>query len=565
MTRNALLPPVAVLGIALGLSAASAGAPVAHSAPVQRPNVIVIMTDDQTVESLRVMPNVRRLIGNRGVTFDNSFVSFSLCCPSRATFLTGEYAHNHHVLSNTPPSGGFTALDGRNTMPVWLQHAGYATIHLGKYLNGYGVGNRREIPPGWSEWHATIDPSTYDYFGYWLNEDGRLVHYGQSARAYKTDVLTREAVDIVRRRAAAQKPFFLWASYIAPHSGGPTDTNERFMAVPAPRDRRTFSHAQLPRTAAFNEADVSDKPLFIRRRRILTSDDIRVMTERYRRRLESLVAVDEGVRRIVRALAESGELDNTLIVFTSDNGFLEGQHRIPLGKVDVYDPSTRVPLLMRGPGIPAGLHLRQPVANIDLAPTILDSAEAEAGLPMDGRSLWPLIEDAGIFWGRDILHEGPGFDQATMQFRAIRTPGFLYVEYASGEKELYDLERDPDELTNLAGDPAYAAQRDALSGRLGLLRDCVGLDCKRGPAIALTVDVTGTCPDAHAVVGIGGVDAFAVKRATFRVNGRRVASAGEGPFTADVPLSPRNGRLRVHLTLTDGRELTRDRTLPSCP
>lgn len=564
MIRSLPSSIVAVLAALGAISVASAGAPSALSEPPKRPNIVVLMTDDQTVDDLRMMPNVNRLLGDRGTTFDNSFVSFSLCCPSRATFLTGQYAHNHNVLGNEPPSGGFARLDGSNTLPVWLQHAGYATIHLGKYLNGYGLRDPREIPPGWLEWHATVDPTTYDYFGYRLNENGKLVRYGNDAASYKTDVFARKAVNIVRRRAAADAPFFLWVAFVAPHSGGPTDTQERFMAVPAPRDDHTFAHAPLPMSPAFNEADVSDKPLAIRRRRLLSEADISVITERYRRRIESLVAVDEAVRRIVGALDESGTLDNTLIIFTSDNGFLQGEHRIPLGKVDVYDPSTRVPLIVRGPGVPAGVHLRQAVANIDLAPTIVDAADAKGGLPMDGRSLWPLFSDHALFWGRDILHEAPGLDRHSLQFTAIRTPGWLYVEYLTGEKELYDLARDPDELVNLDRDPVYAGTRNELAGRLALLRDCAGATCRAGPAIALKAQVIGSCPDAHAALVVDGIDERSVSRARFLVNGRHTATAAERPYAADVPLRANPARVRVHLTLADGRELTRDRVVPGC-
>ena len=336
------------------------------------------------------------------------------------------------------------------------------------------------------------------------------------------------------------------------------------MAVPAPRDAHTFAHAPLPKSPAFNEVDVSDKPLAVRRRRLLTEADIQVITERYRRRIESLVAVDEAVRRIVAALDESGELDNTLIIFTSDNGFLQGEHRIPLGKVDVYDPSTRVPLIVRGPGVPAGVHLRQPVANIDLAPTIVDAADAEPGLPMDGRSLWPLFADRGLFWGRDILHEAPGLDRHTLQYTAIRTPGWVYVEYLTGEKELYDLARDPDELVNLDRDPVYAGIRNELAGRLALLRDCAGATCRAGPAIALKAQVIGSCPDAHAVLIVDGIDERSVSRARFLVNGRHIATAAERPYATDVPLGTKPSHARVHLTLADGRELTRDRIVSGC-
>ena len=193
------------------------------------------MTDDQTVESMRVMPNVKTLIADQGVTFDNSFVSYSLCCPSRSTFLTGQYAHNHGVWGNTAPNGGYYKLDSTNTLPVWLQRAGYQTIHLGKYLNQYGTRNPREIPPGWGQWYGTPDPSTYRYLNYQINENGNLVQFGNAAADYKTDVESRLAVDLISRQAADPRPFFMWVAFLAPHSGNPRDADDPSgIATPSP-------------------------------------------------------------------------------------------------------------------------------------------------------------------------------------------------------------------------------------------------------------------------------------------------------------------------------------------
>src|SRR5262245_9235995 len=270
------------------------------------------MTDDQTVESMGVMPNVKRLLADKGATFENSFVSFSLCCPSRATFLTGQYAHNHGVLSNKAPYGGYYALDGANTLPVWLQRAGYATALVGKYLNQYGLRNPREVPLGWTECHASVDPATYDYYGYMLNENGRLAHYGHDPASYQTDVYGRKAAEVVRRRAAAAAPFFLWVAFLAPHSGGPGKENRPpDSPLPAPRHLGRFASRPLPRPPSFNEADVSDKPGGIRSRPRLDATRIARVAQRYRLRLESLLAVDDAVARIVAALKQSGELNNT--------------------------------------------------------------------------------------------------------------------------------------------------------------------------------------------------------------------------------------------------------------
>jgi N-acetylglucosamine-6-sulfatase len=563
--RKPLLSIAAVLLAVGALSAGAVGAPTAVSGPPQRPNIIVIMTDDQTVESMRVMKNVRRLLVEQGTSFDNSFVSFSLCCPSRATFLTGQYAHNHGVLSNKPPYGGYYALNSENTLPVWLKRAGYETILVGKYLNGYGDHDKHEIPLGWTEWHGAVNNSAYQFYGYVLNENGKLVKYGRDPASYQTDVYADKAVEIVRRRSAEKRPFFLWLTFLAPHVGGPpTPGRPALTTLPAPRHLGRFATLPLPTPPSFNEADVSDKPGSIRNRAPLDKQQVAAITERYRLSLESLLAVDEAVGRIVAALKKKGELSRTLIVFTSDNGFMQGEHRIPVGKQRVYEPSVRVPLVMRGPGIPAGLRLRQPVANIDVAPTIVAAAQARSGLPMDGRSLWPLFADPGIFWGRDLLHEGPLAEDGQTKWTALRTPRWLYVHYLTGGEELYDLLVDPDELVNLHSDSASAAVRADLRGRLAALESCVGADCRRGPELALSVEVEGTCPSATAKIALEAVDPGSVAQARLLLPGEIVELAA-APWEAVRPLGTTAANIRAHVVFKDGREMTRDAVLPACP
>ena len=473
-----LLAPVVALAAAFAVSSAFS-APAENPPPPAkrlRPNVIVLMTDDQTVESLRVMPNVRRLIGDEGATFENSFVGFALCCPSRATFLTGQYAHNHGVLGNKPPSGGHAKLDHSNTLAVWLQKAGYTTVHLGKFLNGYGTRDPREIPPGWTEWHGSVDPSTYRFRGYTLNENGDLRTY----RRYQTDVYADKAVEIVKRRSAERRPYFLSVAFLAPHSGGPREPDDpagQSTPMPAPRHRDAFAAEPLPAPPSLNEADVSDKPQGVRNRPLLPDERLAAVRENYRQRLESLLAVDEAIARILAAAREAGELDDTLVIFTSDNGFFHGEHRIPSGKVLVYEPSIRVPLLVRGPGIPRGLRVSQLVSNVDLAPTIAAAAGATPARRLDGVPLLPLVRSPSPVRSRDLLVEGAA-GRSGNGFTAIRTPRYKYVEYANGERELYDLERDPYELESRHADPAYAGIRTDLARRLAKLRSCAGSSCR---------------------------------------------------------------------------------------
>ena len=354
---NAGHPRGARRGAAGGSTAGAAdGARAAQSDA--RPNILLIETDDQTLENQRVLRNVNSLIGAQGVTFDSSFVSYPLCCPSRATTLTGQYAHNHQVLNNTRATGGgYYRLDGSNSLPVWLQRAGYATVHLGKYLNQYGSRNPTEIPPGWTEWHGLVDPTTYRFYNYTFNDDGIVHPHGNSGADYQTDVISSMAQEIIRRRAASPQPFFMWTAFLAPHAGQPREADDPQgleTPAPAPRHKNAFASEPLPRPPSFNEADVSDKPAGIRGRGRFDQGLINRITELYRQRMESLLAVDEGVAAIMQALQQTGELDSTLVIFTSDNGYFHGEHRVPAGKVLVYEPSIRVPLLMRGPGIPGG-------------------------------------------------------------------------------------------------------------------------------------------------------------------------------------------------------------------
>ncbi|MGH2966439.1 MAG: sulfatase family protein [Solirubrobacterales bacterium] len=439
------------------------------------PNVLVIETDDQTVESMKMMQNVNSLIGAQGATFTNSFVNYSLCCPSRATFLTGQYAHNHKVWSNTPPSGGFSrfeSLHASNNLAVWLSSAGYYTAMIGKYLNKYE--NQPPIPPGWTEWHA-VAPDDQTVYDYTLNNNGVLTHYGDTAWDYKQDVLTRKAVNFVDRRARKPRPFFLWLTYTAPHVGLPNPSplppsDCRGTAKPASRDAHAFDSEPLPMPPSFNEADVSDKPPAVRKLPLLDDAQIADIQRRYRCELESLRSVDDGVKQVIDALAAKDDLDNTLIIYTSDNGYFHGEHRIPVGKTRIYEESIRVPLEMRGPGIPQGVSLNPPVINADLAPTIVDAADVTPGLDMDGHSLLPVIQHPATDRNRDLLIEEP-------DVKAIRTPRYLYAEYGHGEQELYDLLHDPYELQSLDKSAAYASVKSTLRFRLHQLEGCAGPSC----------------------------------------------------------------------------------------
>jgi N-acetylglucosamine-6-sulfatase len=478
---SASLVPLAALGVVAALRGGSGeDRAVAGWAakPPPRPNVLVIETDDQTVESMRVMRGVNSLIGDRGATFKNSFVNYSLCCPSRATFLTGQYAHNHGVLGNEGPQGGFQrfqALHARNNLAVWLRRAGYHTALIGRYLNGYR--NEPPVPAGWSEWHVPA-PSALGVYGYTMNDDGLLVDHGHRRRDFLQDVLTSKAIELVERRAPGAQPFFLWLAYTSPHVAPDPNPNPPFGcqrgAKPAPRHAEAYRSEPLPSSPDFNEPDVSDKPAAIRALPRFDAGEISGIRRKYRCALGSLLSVDEGVRKVLRALRETDELANTLIVYTSDNGFHYGEHRIPPGKMGIYEASIRVPLQVRGPGIPQGVKANDLTTNADLAPTIVAAARARPGLVMDGRSLIRVAKRPGIERGRELLVEEPGFE-------AIRTERYMYAEHATGEEELYDLRRDRYQRQSRHADPAYASVKAELASRLHRLRRCAGAGCRHHP------------------------------------------------------------------------------------
>ncbi|MFL5871483.1 MAG: sulfatase [Solirubrobacterales bacterium] len=553
------------------------------------PNVVVIMTDDQTQASLPVMPNVESLLVDRGTTFQNNFTNWPLCCPSRSTFYTGEYAHNHHVLGNGPPDGGFTKFNDSSTLPVWLQAAGYQTVHIGKYLNGYGEGTTDPtyVPPGWNEWYAASGGTTQSVYDYVLNQNHQLVNYGETAAEFKQDVFSNLAVDAINRHVSGG-PFFLGVMYTAPHSGGPNPNPQppanccNGAPKPAPRHANSFDNAPLPIPPNFNESDVSDKPAAIQSLPPIDAAAFSDVTRRYRCRIESLLSVDDGVGRIVDALNRGGELDNTLIVFTSDNGFFAGEHRVRTGKNRVYEEAIRVPLVIRGPDVPEGATVDDLSINADLAPTIADAAGATPGLPQDGRSLLPFAAHPDRLHGRELLIEKGNIldtddDVGAVQsgeFAAIRTSRYIYVENATGERELYDLAADPYELSNQVANPAYAPVVTALADRLASLRSCAGESCRRKPALTLklprSVRQNGhSCrPAKDFIARIRGQGSPALDSVHFTVAGRPAGHADSAPFKKELLPSLLRRKHRPEVSaltaMIDGRELSLQKRVRIC-
>jgi N-acetylglucosamine-6-sulfatase len=444
----------------------------------EAPNVVVVMTDDQAQDTMRAMPRTRHLIGRNGVRFRNAVVSFPLCCPSRATFLTGQYAHNHGVLDNGPPRGGYQRLDAEHTLPVWLSRAGYRTGFVGKFLNGYGEpegGGDREVPPGWSDWYGLPSTAKRRPFDFQLNENGKLVEYGDGEGDYKTQVLADKASSFIRERAGSERPFFLWVSANAPHVDYGLDESTARNPEPAPRDRGRFEDEEPPRRKSVDERDVSDKPRFIQSRSRLRAEQRDEIKKVYVSQLESLVAVDRLVKQVIRALRSQGELGRTVVMFTSDNGYLRGQHRLDSGKSSPYEEAIRVPLLVRGPGFPAGERAGRLVGNVDLAPTILDLADAKPDVEVDGHSMLPFERGTDDRGGQVLLEV---FERRHGRFVGLRTRRYVYAEYDGRDRELYDLKRDPEQLASVHDDPRYADVRARLASALARLRSCAGEGCR---------------------------------------------------------------------------------------
>jgi len=453
-----------------------------------QPNIVFVLTDDLSSDLLPYMPNVRRL-QRRGTSFSNYFVTDSLCCPSRASILTGQYPHDTGIFRNTGADGGFLAFHAKgleqDTYATNLQGVGYRTALMGKYLNQYSPSRIRTalggpyVPPGWTDW--TVAGNGYQGFGYRLARTVRVVRHGFRARDYLTNVLAREGIGFLGESVAEGAPFMLNLWTFAPHAP----------AIPAPRDAHRFSSLTAPRDPAFDEADISDKPPWLRNHRALTEGEVARIDETFRDRVRTVQAVDRMIGRLQRRLRTLGVARNTYIVFSSDNGFHLGQHRLTPGKLTAYDPDVRVPLIVTGPGVAAGRTVDAMAENTDLCPTFAELGGAPAPPRADGHSLVPLLhpasDDATAGDWRDavlIEHHGnvngasdpdlpPAGSGNPPSYEALRSKDALYVEYADGERELYDLAADPFQLRNLAEEvPPERLAR--LSGQLAAMANCHG-------------------------------------------------------------------------------------------
>jgi len=415
------------------------------------PNIIFIMADDMDFTLLPYLEHTNRLIAQEGAVFTNYFVTSPVCCPSRASILRGQYPHNTGVFENSP---GFEQFHDKgnnaDTIATWMKRAGYTTSYMGKFLNLYPAGVKRTyVPPGWDDWRVflTSERKSADFFtNYVLNENGKLVDYGESAEEYSTDVLKNKAIEFINQSAQTRSPFFLFISPYAPH--GPS--------TPAPRHSELFLDVEYPKGESFHEADTSDKPLIIRNiRESGGSFEVGDADALFVKRVQSMLAVDEMVLALVQLLKQNGQLDNTYIFFTSDNGFHMGEHDLPSGKMLPYEEDIRVPLLIRGPGIQPNTTIQEMTANIDIAPTIAELTGARSASFVDGRSFAHFFDQQQAEpqeWRSALLIEIGDSDRESpvIAYRGIRGESFVYVEYENGEIEFYDLTADPYQLMNIA-------------------------------------------------------------------------------------------------------------------
>jgi N-acetylglucosamine-6-sulfatase len=482
---------------------ASGGNPPASSLTVSRatrPNIVFVLVDDLDATGgpyWRAMPKTRAIIADRGLRFTRAFAPDPLCCPARATILSGMYPHNTGVWIEAEDGyPRFVAGVEDRTVAVRLKEAGYTTAFAGKYVNGYEQ-NLDAVPPGWDEWFG-LGGGFLDGYGYKVNHNGTIESYGSATNDYQTDVLSREALSFLKSTEAKdQEPFFLFLSPSAPH----------WPMKPAQRHvENSFSDDPLRTRPNFNEADVSDKPYWLREGVPRLGDAaIANETERYRRAMGTLFAVDDMVSKVAASLKANGEFENTVFVFTSDNGYNRGAHRLR-NKMAPYEESIRVPLAVAGPGIRTGREDRL-VTQTDFTPTLLDMAGVTIPDDVDGRSLGQLLRDSRSPWRSDFLVEFHGYynvfaplqTRADVQnliahsglvdliptYRALRSEEWLYVEWYAGEQhdyELYEMHADPYQLSNLLASPEGQAEHATttadLHDRIERLATCRGVSCR---------------------------------------------------------------------------------------
>ena len=477
-----------LLGTLVAAPGSSAPPPVEAAAATEvraqrdRPNIVLITSDDQTDDELAWMPRTKRLLARAGISFTDALSPHPLCCPARAAILTGEYAQNNGVRHNDGPKGGYSSFmrgNGTEHVATWLRRAGYRTGFVGKTLNGYTFESERQA--GW-DFFSPTGAGAYGYYGTSFYNNGRPRTFGDE---YVADVVRDESVRLVEKWSRGSEPFFLWASHVGPHAAV-VDGRWR-SPVPAKRHAHLFKQLELPsqRKPSFLEPDRSDKPRAVRTAKARTRAEL---TAQFRDRVRSLQAIDEANAATIRALERTGELSSTVVVYVSDNGFAIGEHGL-FTKDLPYDEVLQVPLLVRGPGIEAGTRSGETASLVDLAPTFLDYAGVLQAVRRrghtDGASLRGVLEQGRSLNDTSLIQAGTSDPKQLRAFgwawRGVRTARYTYALWWDGFVELYDRQEDPYEVSNLAGrngrltDASYAGVLDELQRRYRALRECRGV------------------------------------------------------------------------------------------
>ena len=494
LTASRVVVAVVAVAAALTLVSCSSGKDedaVPNLRQGQRPNIVFVLADDFSRNLVRYMPEVQKMEKD-GVSFSNYFVTNSLCCPSRATTFTGELPHNTGIFSNGGNDGGWAAFHSRgeqkSTFATSLQGAGYRTALFGKYLNKYPARGKLgpkgarggPVPPGWSQW--AVATNGYASYNYWLNVNGRPEWHGKRPQDHITSQIATRGTQFINDSVRMNKPFMLELAPFAPH----------LPATPEPQDAKKYDSLEAPRNPNFNEADMKDKPLWLKNHRKLSKKWIRDLDRQFRNRVRSVQAVDRMIGNLRAQLKAKGIAKNTYVVFASDNGLHLGEHRLRQGKLTTFDIDIHVPLIAVGPKIKAGRTEDALTANTDLCPTFIDMARSKQLSKGDGQSLMPLLTGQKGWKNRSavlIEHHGPDLDRSDPDvpligsgnppsYEAIRTLNETYTQYADGEREYYNIKKDPYELDNTWG-KLKPAERLRLANLVRDLQHCKGKNCIR--------------------------------------------------------------------------------------
>jgi len=445
------------------------------------PNFVVIMADDMNADEIAYMPNLNKYLKDKGITFSNFFASTPLCCPSRTTFLTGQYSHNTGIHDNGGSNGGFEAFKAlgleQNTIATRLQDAGYRTGLMGKYLNYYSgkldADGVAYIPPGWDEWHVFV--SGISYFSFNINSNGQIDHFGKENGEYSTDYLTKLAVNFIDESTTDVRPFFLFLTPTAPHKP----------YSPALEHRLSYLDAETNKTDAFNEQDISDKPTWVGELEPITQEQIDTLDAEFILRMQMLLSLDDMIGDVIQTLNATNKMKDTYLIFTADHGWHQGEHRLFNTKGTPYEETIKIPFIMRGPNVPQAAIRDQLISNIDFYNTILDLGLKRSVKNVDGRSFKPLIRDAAAAFRSKLLIEylgdvkTNGFRLPIPRFRGMRMEDSIFIHYFEvDEFEYYDLSNDPYQLNNIYNtlDPITV---QGFLDDLNALQDCKASSCRQ--------------------------------------------------------------------------------------